>query len=77
MEQHAELSNEEEDDVDSRSEEHDEASLAGSSSNSQKHKSFVPPANWANAPEFVPRSFGTVFFPLNNMMLFNKSTCIY
>ena len=20
-------------------------------------KSFVPPENWANAPEFVPRSF--------------------
>jgi hypothetical protein len=25
---------------------------------------FIPPKNWANAPEFVPRSFGNLLLQL-------------
>lgn len=32
-----------------------------SSSSQCKIKGFIPPANWVNAPEFVPRSFGIVY----------------
>ncbi|OXA52682.1 probable E3 ubiquitin-protein ligase makorin-1 [Folsomia candida] len=33
---------------------------AAATTTATKPKSFVPPANWANAPEFVPRSFANL-----------------
>lgn len=39
-------------------------SLLGEKScgSASKEKGFIPPADWANAPEFVPRFFGGKVF---------------